>query len=201
MICGFGRTGEMWGSQKFGLKPDIIVCAKALSSAYFPISAVMVNDEIAEALVRQSEKIGIFGHGFTYSGHPVGAAVALEALDIYQHGGVLEHARRVAPRLQQGLRRFSDRPIVGEVRGLGLIAAVEFVRNRAAKEPYEASHAIGAYVNSRAMAHGLITRAIGDTIAFSPPLIITESEIDEVLDAFGKALADTETMLKAKGLL
>lgn len=200
VICGFGRTGNMWGSQTFQLQPDMITCAKALSGAYIPISALLVNEAIAEILVRQSEKIGIFGHGFTYSGHPVAAAVALEALNIYESEGIIEHVRQVAPRLQQGLRRVADHPLVGEVRGIGLIAGVELVRDKPSKEPFPPAAGVGAYLAARCAEHGLIIRAIGDTLAFSPPLIIAESDIDDLLAMLGKALDDTEAMVGSKRL-
>jgi 4-aminobutyrate--pyruvate transaminase len=200
VICGFGRTGNMWGSQTFMLRPDMITCAKALSGAYIPISALLISESIAEVLVRQSEKIGIFGHGFTYSGHPVAAAVALEALKIYESDRIVDHVQEVAPRLQRGLAAFADHPLVGEVRGIGMIAGLELVRDKANKTSFLPGAGIGAYVAERCAEHGLITRAIGDTIAFSPPLIITENEIDQLLAMVGRALDDTEAMVKAKQL-
>jgi 4-aminobutyrate--pyruvate transaminase len=200
VICGFGRTGNMWGCQTFRLKPDMITCAKALSAAYIPISALLVNETVAEILVRQSEKIGIFGHGFTYSGHPVAAAVAVEALRIYETEGIIDHVRQVAPLLQEGLRDLANHPLVGEVRGIGLIAGIEVVRDKTTKVPFPGAAGIGAYLAARCAEHGLITRAIGDTIAFSPPLIITESEIDELVLMVGKALDDTEAMVRTEQL-
>ena len=133
VICGFGRTGEMWGSITYGLKPDMITCAKALSSGYLPIGAVMLSEAIYQALVKQSEKIGVFSHGFTYSGHPVASAVALETLKIYEEDDMLAHVRSVAPRMQAALRQFADHPLVGEVRGIGLIGAVELVADKSTK--------------------------------------------------------------------
>src|SRR5579863_839547 len=117
VICAFGRTGDRWGTTTFGMKPDMISCAKALSSGYLPIGAVMVSEAIYQALVKQSEKIGVFSHGFTYSGHPVSSAVALETLKIYEDRDLLSHVRKVAPRMQAGLQRFAEHPLVGEVRG------------------------------------------------------------------------------------
>src|SRR5208282_1496147 len=141
VICAFGRTGEMWGTTTFGLKPDIITCAKALSSAYLPIGAVMVSEAIYAALVKQSEKIGVFSHGFTYSGHPVSSAVALETLKIYEQDDLLSHVRSVAPRMQAGLRRFADHPLVGEVRGIGLIGAIELVADKSTKASFDPAQA------------------------------------------------------------
>ncbi len=201
VICGFGRTGSMWGTTTYNLKPDMITCAKALSSAYLPIAAVMVNNDVYSALVRESEKIGVFAHGFTYSGHPVSSAVALETLKIYEERDILTHVRAVAGRMQQRLAGFSDHPIVGETRGIGLIGAVELVANKSTKAPFDPKAGAGAYLAKRGHHHGLIIRAIGDTIAFCPPLIITESEIDMLFDRFKLALDDTYAMAKERSLI
>ncbi|GEO39077.1 aspartate aminotransferase family protein [Skermanella aerolata] len=200
VICGFGRTGSMFGTQTYNLQPDIITVAKALSSAYLPIAAVMISEPIYQAMVRQSEKIGTFGHGYTYSGHPVSAAVALETLKIYEERDIVSHVRTVAPHLQDGLRRFRNHPLVGEVRGIGLIAGVEIVADKATKAPFDPKVAIGAHVARFAQEHGLIVRAMGDTIGFSPPLIITSAELDELVAKFGKALDDTVSFVTDKGL-
>ena len=188
VICGFGRTGNRWGSETFGLEPDILTCAKALSAGAAPISATLVSESIWRACVAQSEKIGVFGHGFTYSAHPLAAAIANEALAIYEERDIVGHVRRVAPHFQAGLARFADHPLVGEVRGVGLIAGVELVADKTTKAPVPPARAMGARVAALAQKNGLITRAMGDTLAFSPPLIITEAEIDEMLERFGRAL-------------
>jgi len=201
VICAFGRTGEMWGTTMFGLNPDMITCAKALSSGYLPIGAVMVSEAIYGALVKQSEKIGVFSHGFTYSGHPVASAVALETLKIYEQDDILSHVRRVAPRMQAGLRRFADHPLVGEVRGIGLIGAIELVRDKATKAPFDPAEAVGPFLSKRAHHHGVILRPLGDSIAFCPPLIIKESEIDLMLERFSLALDDTFAMVRDRGLV
>ncbi|MEE8515687.1 MAG: aspartate aminotransferase family protein [Alphaproteobacteria bacterium] len=199
VICGFGRTGNWFGCDTFSLKPDIITLAKALTSGYLPMAAVMINQELYQTIRGQSAKHGVFGHGFTYSGHPVPAAVALETLKIYRERDIIDHVRKVGPRLQDGLRAFAGHPLVGEVRGLGLIAAVELVRDKATKAPFDAKSAVGAYLAGRAQAHGLILRALGNTVAFSPPLIISEAEIDELLAKFALALDDTEAMVAKQG--
>ncbi len=200
VICGFGRTGEPWGCQSFNIQPDILSCAKALSSAYLPISAVMVNEKVAEVVSNNSGKIGTFGHGYTYTGHPVSAAVALETLNIYEERNLFEHVKSVAHHLQDGLRRFADHPIVGEVRGTGLIAAVHLSPDRASRKMFDPSLAIAPHVFSRAQDHGVITRAIGmDVVAFSPPLIITGEQLDQVVERFGRALDDTHAWLKQEG--
>jgi len=191
VICGFGRTGNLWGSQTFAIQPDMVTTAKALSSGYLPISALMISEPIWRAMVEQSDRVGMFGHGFTYSGHPVPAAVALETLDIYAERDIVGHVRAVAPVMQEGLRRFADHLLVGEVRGVGLVAGVEVVADKATKAPFDAKMGVAARVAKQAERNGLITRALGDTLAFSPPLVITEGEIEEMLDCFGRALDET----------
>lgn len=188
VICGFGRTGNMFGSETFNLQPDIMTMAKALSSAYLPISAVLINEKIFDAISTNSDKIGTFGHGFTYSGHPVPAAVAVETLKIYEERDIVGHVRGVMGRFQDRLHGFADHPLVGQTRGVGLVGAIELVRDKASKEPFDPSHGVGAHVTALAQDEGLILRAMGDSVAFSPPLIITEAEIDEMFDRFGTAL-------------
>jgi 4-aminobutyrate--pyruvate transaminase len=191
VICGFGRTGNMFGSQTFGMQPDMITMAKQLSAGYLPISALMVNERIYRGLVTESEKIGTFGHGFTYSGHPVCAAVALETLKIYEQDGILEHVRAVTPHFQERVAELGRHPLVGEARGVGLLAAVELVADKASREPFAPSEGVAAYAGTRALSHGLITRALGDTVNFCPPLIVTRAQIDEMFDAAKRALDDT----------
>jgi len=172
VICGFGRTGNMFGSDTFDLKPDIMTCAKALTSGYLPMSATLVSKAIYEILLAQSDKLGVFGHGYTYSAHPVPAAVALETLRIYAERDIVGHVRKVGPRLQAGLRSFADHPLVGEARGIGLIGAIELVRDRATRTSFAPGEGIAAHVVRRAQAHGTILRNMpGDIVAFSPPLI------------------------------
>ena len=202
VICGFGRTGNMFGSQTFDLKPDIITVAKALSAGYLPISATLVSAKLYEVLLSQSDKLGIFGHGYTYSSHPVPAAVALETLKIYEERDIVAQVRRVGPRMQTGIRSYADHPLIGEARGIGLIGAVELVRNKATKESFNPKAGVAAHLVRRAQHHGAILRNMpGDIVAFSPPLVITEGEIDEMLACFGKALDDTWAMVREKGLV
>jgi len=199
VITGFGRTGKMFGTETFDLKPDIITVAKALSSAYLPISATVVSEPIYQTLADESDKIGIFAHGYTYSGHPVCCAVALETLKIYEERNIIGHVQKVAPRLQNGLRqRFADHPLVGEIRGLGLVAGIELVADKATKAPFDPSQGVGNILTAEINKHGLILRQIGDTQAFAPPLVISEGEIDEMLDRFGKALDDTAARLSPR---
>jgi 4-aminobutyrate--pyruvate transaminase len=193
VICGFGRTGQMWGSQTYGLEPDIVVCAKALTGAYVPFSATMVSARVYEPIAEHSAKLGTFGHGYTYSAHPLGAAVAIEAIRIYRESDIAARVRRLAPQFQDGLRALAASPIVGEVRGVGLIAAVELVKDKASKAQFPAAAAVGAHFAERAHAHGLIVRPLGDSVALCPPLVIEPGEIDEMLARFTQALRDTES--------
>lgn len=202
VICGFGRTGNMWGSQTYGLVPDMVTMAKAISAGYLPIAATMFNEKIYQGLRRGSSEIGLFGHGFTYTGHPACAAVALETQKIYEERGTFAHAAAVAPRFLERLKAFEDHPLVGEARGVGLIGAIEFVADKKTREPFDPSLRVAAFANARAYEHGLITRALpaGDSVAFCPPLIITKTQIDDMMDRFARALEDTERMLAEEGI-
>ena len=200
VICGFGRTGNLFGCQTFNIKPDIITMAKALSSGYLPISAVLISDPVYQTIADNTAKIGTFGHGFTYSGHPVPAAVALETLKIYEERDIVGHVRQVGPRLQEGLGRYADHPMVGEVRGVGLIAGVELVADRASKATFDPPGRVGGYFAERAQAHGLIIRNLMDVIALCPPLIITEDQIDSLVERFARALDDTASWVEHEGL-
>jgi 4-aminobutyrate--pyruvate transaminase len=201
VICGFGRTGEMFGSQTFNLQPDIMTVAKALSAGYLPISANLVSGKLYDVILAQSDKLGIFGHGYTYSSHPVPAAVALETLKLYDELDILAQGHRVGPRLQAGIRSFADHPLIGEARGIGLIGAVEIVRDKTTKQSFDPKAAVAAFLVRRAQHHGVILRSMpGDIVAFCPPLIIGEAEIDEMMAGFGKALDDAWAMVREKGL-
>jgi 4-aminobutyrate--pyruvate transaminase len=190
VICGFGRTGRMFGSETFGLAPDIMVMAKALSAGYLPISATAISEPIYQALLGQSDRLGYFAHGHTYGGHPAACAVALEALRIYQERDIVGQVQRVGPRLQAGLERLAGHPLVGDVRGVGLLAGVELVRDRGSKAAFDPPGSAGTLVQAKAQAQGLIVRSLQDTIAFCPPLIIEESEVDDLLSRFATALEE-----------
>ncbi|MEX2010123.1 MAG: aspartate aminotransferase family protein [Dongiaceae bacterium] len=200
VICGFGRTGNMFGTETYRLQPDIITVAKALSASYLPISAVLINQKLYETIRDNSGRIGTFGHGYTYSGHPVSAAVALETLNIYEERDIVAHVRRVAPDLQRGLRQFAGHPLVGEVRGVGLMAAVELVRDKATRASFDPKLGVGPYLVRRAQEHGLLVRPLADSIAFCPPLIITEEQISDLTARFGRALDDTMAWVGEQGL-
>ena len=191
VISGFYRTGDMFATQTYDLKPDLITMAKALSAAYQPIGGVMLSEKIYQALVEGSRKYGLFGTGFTYSGHPVPAAVALETQKIYDSDGIGDHVKSVSPRFQQRLHGLADHPLVGEARGIGLIGAIELVRDKPARANFDAALKIAPWVVNRALEHGLIVRPlVNDTIAFCPPLIITEPQIDDMFDSMTRALDD-----------
>jgi 4-aminobutyrate--pyruvate transaminase len=198
VICGFWRTGNYWGSQTLDIVPDILVCAKALSSSYLPISAVMVNQRVFDALAMESNKIGTFGHGFTYSGHPVPAAVAIETLKIYDELDIGTHVRSVGAHMQAGLRaRFGDHPLVGEIRGTGLIAAVEFVADQATHGNFDPRAKVGGRLMKLCEEHGVIARVtMNDSLCFSPPLIISAEEVDEMLTRVGKAVDELTVQLR-----
>jgi 4-aminobutyrate--pyruvate transaminase len=198
VICGFWRTGNYWGSQTLGIEPDILVCAKALSSSYLPISAVMVNERVFQGLSEESHKIGTFGHGFTYSGHPVAAAVAVETLKIYDEMKIGEHVATVGAVMQSEIRRrFTDHPLVGDVRGVGLIGAIELVKDKATHTNFDAALKIGARWGKLCEANGVIVRtASNDSLCLSPPLIITADEVNEMLDGIGKALDELTVQLR-----
>ena len=189
VICGFGRTGQMFGSATFGLKPDILTAAKALSSGYVPISAVMVNEKVHAAVAANSGKIGTFGHGFTYSGHPVACAIALETLKVYEDENIIAHVQSLVPQFQQGLQAHAGRRYVGEVRGVGLIGAIELYADPARRTPFDPAQKAGARLAELALAQGLIVRAMGDSIAFCPPLIITAEQVDDMFARFARAMA------------
>ena len=192
VITGFGRLGQAFGSQVFNLQPDMVTVAKMMTSAYVPMSALYVSEPIYQVIADASAKIGTFGHGYTYSGHPLACAVALETLRIYQADDVIGHVQRVAPRLQAGLQGFASHPLVGQARGLGLIGALELAEDPGSRKPFDPARGVGAYFIKRAQAHGLILRVLGgDVIAFSPPLIISEAEIDLLLARTALALDDT----------
>ena len=193
VINGFGRTGNDFGCTTMGIKkPALMTLAKQLSSAYFPISAAAITQPMYEAMIEPSAQVGVFGHGYTYSGHPVGCAVALKTLEIYQRDKLFEKAANVGEYLQQQLRRFEDHALVGEVRGKGLLAAIEMVADKTTGKPFEGG-VMGAYCQQRCQEHGLIVRAVaGSSIALCPPLIINEQQVDELIEKLAKALDETE---------
>ncbi|WP_122664036.1 aspartate aminotransferase family protein [Pseudomonas viridiflava] len=184
VICGFGRTGEWFGSDFYGLKPDMMTIAKGLTSGYIPMGGLIVRDEVVAVL----NDGGDFNHGFTYSGHPVAAAVALENIRILREEQIVERVKaETAPYLQKRLRELSDHPLVGEVRGVGLLGAIELVKDKATRERYTGKGA-GMICRTFCFNNGLIMRAVGDTMIIAPPLVISFAEIDELVEKARKCL-------------
>lgn len=189
VINGFCRTGNMWGCDTFGIRPDLVICAKQLSSAYVPIAAVLMSQEFYEVIADQSAKLGTLGMGYTYSGHPVAAAVALETLKIYETDKILEHVRRVSPRFQERLIRLAAHPLVGEARGVGLLGGLEIVKDKKTKEQFPQEAKAAVQIVQRCLEQGLIVRPLpGDVIGICPPLIIEEHEIDQLFDRLERGL-------------
>ena len=200
VICGFCRTGSMWGSQTYGIRPDIVTCAKQLSSAYQPIGAVLVTGDLYDAFVEHSATLGTFGTGFTYGGHPVACAVALETLRIYEDDDVLGHVNAVSPRFSERVQALQNHPLVGDARSVGLIGAIELVADKGARTAFPADDKIALKVFAAAREHGVIVRAVpGDGIAFCPPLIIDEDGIDAMFDGVAAALGDVQRALGGRG--
>ncbi len=191
----------MFGTGTYGMAADSMSCAKQITSAYFPLSAVMMTDRIYDVLVDQSRKIGTFGHGNTYAGHPVGCAVAVKTLEIFQRDRIVDHVKAVSPTFLRRLEKLAEHPLVGEARGVGLIGGAELVRDKKTKASFEVKKGVGAKATAFALQEGLITRNMGDRLAFCPPLIIKEAEIEEMFDRAERALNKTLDWVKAEGLL
>ncbi len=188
VICGFGRTGNWFGTTTMGMKPQSISMAKAITSAYFPLSALTIEEDLYQAMLDESRKLGTFGHGYTYTAHPVGCAISLKTIEIYQRDKIMEHAAKMSPVFQMRLKKLADHPMVGEARGIGLIGAVELVADKATRRPFDPKKMVGAATVNAMQELGLIVRNIQDSIAFCPPLIITTDEIHEMFDMVEKGL-------------
>ncbi|OCX64603.1 aminotransferase [Thioclava sp. SK-1] len=200
VINGFGRTGAPWGCERFGFTPDILVTSKQLTSSYMPLAAIMMSDKVYQIIADYTAELGTLGHGFTGGGHPVACAVGLENLNIIQERDLMGNAKRLEEKFQGGLRKFLDHPLVGEVRGVGLIAGVELVQDKATKKGFD-KYAATAKAAVFAADEGLIVRNVYDTIGICPPMIITEAQVDELLEKLGKALDRTLEWCKSEGLV
>jgi 4-aminobutyrate---pyruvate transaminase len=200
VICGFGRTGNWFGTETFRLNPDSVSMAKALTSAYFPLGAISIEEDLYQAMLEQSKKIGTFGHGYTYTAHPVASAVALKTIEIFERDRIVDHVRKVAPTFLSRFARLADHPLVGEVRGIGLIGAAELGANKPTRRPFDPKHLVGFQFVQFAQKHGLICRMLGDAVALCPPLVINDGEIDEMFEMYERALADTEAWVAKEGL-
>jgi L-2,4-diaminobutyrate transaminase len=191
VVSGFGRLGTYWGAQAFGLEPDLLTSAKGVTSGYFPMSACFISPKIWSVIEAAADKTGVFGHGYTYSAHPVGAAAALATLKLIDELHLVDHVARVGPYLQQAMHdRLGQHHAVGEIRGRGLMIGIELVKDRATKESFPMQNRTGRQVLKAAAARGLITRALGDTLVFAPPLVINNNEIDELVDTFARSVED-----------
>lgn len=182
VICGFGRTGKMFGCETMGIEPDVMVLSKQLSSSYMPISAVLVNDRVYQPVADESDRIGVLGHGYTGSGHPVGAAVALENIKIIEERDLVGNAARLEALFLDRLNALTGNPLVKEMRGIGLIGALEL------HQQGDAVGVAGGAMSAACMERGLIVRNLGDTVALCPPLIITEAQMNEMFDIYAEAL-------------
>jgi 4-aminobutyrate---pyruvate transaminase len=190
VICGFGRTGNVWGSQTFDLQPDMISCAKALSAGLAPISALLINERVFQAMLSESDKQGSFAHGYTYAGHPVTSAVALETLKIYDELDIVGHVRRMEKPFLAGLHSLRDHPLIGSAEGIGLIGGVEIVQDKKSRTAFPAEKQIPSKIEAKIREKGVILRLIGNRLAFSPPLIINEGQIEEMFGSIRSALAE-----------
>lgn len=188
VICGFGRTGRMFGCETYDIRPDVMVLSKQLSSSYLPISAILLNGKLFEPIADQTHAIGTFGHGFTGGGHPVAAAVAIETLRIIEERDLVAHAAAIGERMQQRLATLADHPLVDEIRGVGLMAAVELTPSRAADPASWPVGALGRRAALHLQQHGVIARSVGDALTFCPPMIIDGAGIDAIVTALRTAL-------------
>ena len=201
VICGFGRTGNDFGSTTMGIKPDLMSLAKQLSSAYVPISAAVIPGEMYEAMAQLSADVGMFGHGYTYTGHPVACAAALKALEIYERDDLFARAAKMGAHMQSRLQEYAGHELVGEVRGKGLIGAIELVANKETGQAFSDGQ-VGAFAQRACQDAGLLLRVVsGSSVAFCPPLIIEENQIDEMVEKFGTALAATLEYAKKENLI
>ncbi|MEO5707869.1 MAG: aminotransferase [Alteraurantiacibacter sp.] len=191
VVSGFGRLGTYWGSQTYGYSPDLITAAKGVTSGYFPMSAVFISPKVWDVIEGAADKVGVFGHGYTYSAHPVGAAAALAALKLIDELKIVENVADVGPYMMQAMRdRLGQHPNVGDIRGKGLMLGIELMKDRATKETLPMANRTGRQVLKAAAERGLITRALGDTLVFAPPLVITRADADEIVDRFALAVGD-----------
>ena len=199
VICGFGRTGNWFGAETFGMKAQSISMAKAITSAYFPMSALTIEEDLYQAMLDESRKLGTFGHGYTYTAHPVGCAVSLKTIEIYQRDKIMEHAAAVSPLFQKRLHKLGEHPLVGETRGVGLIGAIELVADKKTKRSFDPKRQLGATTINVMQDLGVILRNIQDSVAFCPPLVISADEINEMFDLVEKGLDQMEAWVRKEG--
>lgn len=188
VICGFGRTGNTWGSQTYDFLPDAIISSKNLTAGFFPMGAVILGPDLSDRVQAAAEAFGEFPHGFTASGHPVGCAIALKAIDVVMNEGLADNVRRLAPRMQAGLAEIARHPNIGELRGIGYMWALEAVKDRATKTPFPGTLSVSERIANACTDQGLICRPLGQSIVLCPPFILTEPQMDEMFDKLDRAL-------------
>jgi adenosylmethionine-8-amino-7-oxononanoate aminotransferase len=188
VICGFGRTGNTWGCETYDYMPDAVISSKNLTAGFFPMGAVILGPELSDRLQAAAEAIEEFPHGFTASGHPVGCAIALKAIDIVMNGGLAENVRALTPRFEAGMAELAQHPNIGEWRGKGLMGALEAVRDKATKTPFEGHLSVSERIANTCTDHGLICRPLGQSIVLCPPFIMTDPQMDEMFEKLGAAL-------------
>ena len=204
VVTAFGRVGAWFGSTRYGMEPDLITVAKGLTSAYAPLSAVIIGERVADALSAHSDEIGVFSHGYTYSGHPICVAAANANLDVLEGDGIVDYVAGLGEALRGTLAdAVSDSPIIGEVRGAGMLAAIEFVANPESKTRFDASDKVGARISAACLANGLIARAMphGDILGFAPPLITTREDMAEIAAITRKSIAQVSAELSSAGTI
>ena len=203
VICGFGRLGYWFGSDRYGIRPDLMTIAKGLTSGYVPMSGSLIGEKVWQVIVDHSREVGPFGHGYTYTAHPLGAAAAMANLDIIEGEGLVDNARTVGAQFQRRMRdAIEDHPLVGHVRGEGLIMGIEVVADRASKQAFEPRHKVAARIVQCCLAEGLIVRSLpsGDVVALSPPLIVTPDDVELIVDRFARGLDKAAAGLRADGI-
>ena len=188
VICGFGRTGEVWGCETYDFSPDAIISSKCLTAGYFPMGAVILGPELTDRLQAASQKVEEFPHGFTASGHPVGSAIALKAIDVILNEGLLDNARALTPKFEAGLAELAQNPNIGEARGKGLMGALEAVADKATKTPFAGHLSVSERIANTCTDHGLICRPLGQSIVLCPPFIMTDAQMDEMFEKLDAAL-------------
>lgn len=188
VICGFGRTGAVWGCESYGFVPDAIISSKNLTAGFFPMGAIILGPDLADRMQAAAEAVEEFPHGFTASGHPVGCAIALKAIDVVLEEGLLENVRRLTPLFEAGLARLAEHPNIGEWRGRGLMGALEAVRDRDSRTPFEGHLSVSERIANACTDLGLICRPLGQSVVLCPPFILSEAQMEEMFDKLGRAL-------------
>jgi len=188
VICGFGRTGNTWGCETYDFMPDAVISSKNLTAGFFPMGAVILGPELADRMQNAAEAIEEFPHGFTASGHPVGCAIALKAIDVVMNEGLMENVRTLTPRFEAGMAELAKHPHIGEWRGKGLMGALEAVRDKDTRTPFAADLSISERIANTCTDHGLICRPLGQSIVLCPPFIMTDAQMDEMFEKLEGAL-------------